>query len=100
MIDPHRRAHDDENNADEEALQALGAERSDDRDDHSADDPKDDELDLDLAVHGLPEREAADPVPRIEPQMIDMGVRHVARSGDGLTVINTIEVLPPWDLSV
>lgn len=98
-MDPIRREHS-EDDGDEELLQALGAERSDDADHHPADDPKDDELDLDLAIHGLPEREEADPVPKEEAKMVDMGVRHVARSGDGLTVINTIEVLPPWELSV
>ncbi len=41
-----------------------------------------------------------EPPPRKERPVKDMGVRAVARSADGLTVLNTIEVLPPFDFSV
>lgn len=41
-----------------------------------------------------------EPPPKRERPIKDMGVRAVARSADGLTVLNTIEVLPPFDFSV
>ncbi len=42
----------------------------------------------------------ATPPPPKEPPVKAMGVREVARSADGLTVLNTIEILPPFDLSI
>jgi hypothetical protein len=50
------------------------------------------------------EEEIAEPEPEApppkEPPFKPMGVRLVARSADGLTVVNTLEILPPFDFSV
>lgn len=46
------------------------------------------------------EPEAAEAPPPGEPPIKDMGVRLVARSTKGLTIVNTLEVLPPFDFSV
>jgi hypothetical protein len=46
------------------------------------------------------EEEAGEAPPPKEPPIENMGVRSVARSADGLTVLNTLEVLPPFDFSV
>ncbi|NVB39015.1 hypothetical protein G6O69_14325 [Pseudenhygromyxa sp. WMMC2535] len=87
---------------DDVLLAELGCLKADERDDHSSDEPLDDDPahDLDLTLHHPPEDEAAEPVPRAEDGWIDMGARPVARSAAGLRVMNTIEVLPPFELSI
>jgi hypothetical protein len=48
-----------------------------------------------------PEDPEPEPVPKLgQPKYIHMGTRHVARSAEGLTALNTIEILPPFEFSV
>ncbi|MFV8754007.1 hypothetical protein ACNOYE_25970 [Nannocystaceae bacterium ST9] len=82
--------HDDE-------LLELGALRSDDTDDHDPDEAHDGD---DLALHLPPSDEPAEAIRRPEDAWIDMGNRPIARSAEGLTVVNTLEVLPPFEFSV
>jgi len=83
---------------DEDQLEALGALRAEDDDaPNSAAADEDD----DLALHLPPVDEGAEPVAKPEDEAwIDMGTRAIARSAEGLTVENTIEVLPPFEFSV
>jgi hypothetical protein len=82
---------------DDEILAALGAVRADDDDDSDADEVHDGD---DLALHLPPVNEGTVPVAKPEEAWIDMGTRAIARSAEGLTVVNTLEVLPPFEFSV
>jgi hypothetical protein len=86
---------------DEDELAQVGCLRAEDSNDHVVDDPRDDdgEHDLDLTLHHPPEAEDTPPVSKTEG-WVDMGERPIARSAKGLTVVNTLEVLPPFELSI
>lgn len=87
---------------DDEFFAELGCEKADDSNDHLVDDPLDaDEAnDLDLEFHH-PENEGdTAPIEKTAEAWIDMGVRCIARSAESLVVLNTLEVLPPFELSV
>ncbi len=87
---------------DDDKLLQLGCEKADDTNDHVVDEPldDDDDHDLDLELHHPPEDEPAEPIAKAEDEWLDMGARSIARSAAGLTVENTLEVLPPFELSV
>jgi hypothetical protein len=89
----HDRSMDD----DDELLAATGALRSDDTTDHDADEAHDGD---DLALHLPPSTEPSAKISKPEDVWIDMGSRPIARSAEGLTVVNTLEVLPPFEFSV
>jgi hypothetical protein len=82
---------------DDEQLAALGALRSDDTDDHDADEEHDgDDLDPQAAPS-----ETATAIAKPEEAWTDMGTRPIARSAEGLDpVVNVLEVLPPFEFSV
>lgn len=82
---------------DDELLADHGALRSDDTTDHDPDEEHDGD---DLALHLPPSDEPAEKISKPEDAWIDMGVRPIARSAEGLTVVNTLEVLPPFEFSV
>jgi hypothetical protein len=83
-------------NDDEEQLAALGALRAEDDDGPTDTAPVDD----DLALHLPPSTEGCEPIADSPECWTDMGTRAIARSAEGLTVINTLEVLPPFEFSV
>jgi len=87
---------------DEQQLSELGAVKAEDRDDHLDDEPldDDDEHDLDLELHDPPDDEASEPVGKTEQATIDRGSFAIARSAEGLELVNTLEVLPPFELSI
>lgn len=82
---------------DDDVLAMLGALRADDDDDLGPDEPCDGD---DLALHVPVSSGNAEPVAKPEDAWIDMGTRAIARSAEGLTVMNTLEILPPFELSV
>jgi len=87
---------------DDSLFHELGILKADDENDDTADNAQnaDGWLEFVLWMQGQPPRGTAEKVPRPEGTLRDMGARAVARSAEGLTVLNTLEVLPPYQFSV
>ena len=85
----------------EQQLAALGALKAEGSEDHPDEDPLDADHDLDLELHDPPpEHGEATPVPKPEQTLVDRGRFALARSSEGLELVNTLEVLPPFELSI
>lgn len=82
-----------------ELLASLGATSVVKPEQPSGEDPGDLDLNVDPDT-GEVKAEDGPPVPERERPIVDMGTHYVARSANGLTVMNTIETLPPYRFSV
>lgn len=90
-------AMDDE----EQQLAQLGALKAEASEDYPDEDPLDADHDLDLELHDPPP-EHADAVAVAKPEqvLVDRGQFALTRSAEGLELMNTLEVLPPFELSI
>lgn len=77
-------------------LAMLGALRADDDEGHLSDALDGD----DLAVHARASKAGTKAIAKPDDAWIDMGSRAIARSAEGLTVVSTLEILPPYEYSV
>ena len=82
---------------DDDELVMLGALRADD---DAGGDPDEFHDGDDLALHAPAASEGAKAIAKPVDAWNDMGTRAIARSAEGLIVVNTLEILPPYELSV